>query len=258
MSDEHHYDEKAAQQIKAVYQVPAVIARRQKTLDLLKLQTGESVLDIGFGPGYFSSDIAERVGTEGSVSGIDNSASMLGIAGATCSNYKNVNLQLGDATKLSFPDDSFDAAIAVQVYAYVHDISTALNELYRSLRPGGRAVIADIDWETLVWHTNDMDRMSKFKSHFCQHFPQAYLPRLLRPLLREAGFKLKSIDNVVMLNVELDPYVVGLSKIFAQFIGNTGISPDEISAWEADLQQVADDDAYFFSANQYLFLFEKS
>jgi len=257
MSDNHHYDEQAAQQIKAVYQAEAVVARRQKTLDMLALKAGESVLDIGYGPGYFALDITERVGDTGNVSGVDNSESIQAIAEATCAGKENVTLKLGDAAALPFGDDEFDAAIAVQVYAYVADIQRALGELHRTLRPGGRAVIADLDWDSLVWHTNDPERMTKFKTHFCDHFPQPFLPRFMRPLLREAGFKLNELDTVVMLNTSLDPYISGLSKIFAQFIGNTGIPAEEIAAWEADMAQIAKDDAYFFSATQYLFLIEK-
>lgn len=257
MSNDHHYDDKAAQQIKAVYQADSVVARRKKTLDVLNVKSGESVLDIGFGPGYFALDIAERVGATGKVSGIDNSESILAIAEATCAEKNNITLRLGDATKMPFSDGEFDAAIAVQVYAYVVEIQTALHELYRILRPGGRAVIADIDWGSLIWHSNNPERMTKFISHFCAHFPQPYLPRLLKPLLRKTGFKLHTIDSVVMLNTELDPYIIGLSKIFAQFIGNTGITSEEISVWEADLEEIAQNDDYFFSANQYLFLVEK-
>src|SRR3981081_2280046 len=55
----------------------------------------------------------------------------------------------GDAVVLPFPDGSFDAAVSTQVYEYVADMPRALAELRRVLRPGGRAVVLDTDWDSL-------------------------------------------------------------------------------------------------------------
>lgn len=64
-------------------------------------------------------------------------------------------ISAADAAQLPYPDESFDAAVSTQVYEYVPNIPAALPELHRVLRLGGRAVILDTDYGSLVIHTND-------------------------------------------------------------------------------------------------------
>ncbi len=65
MSDDHRFDQTAVKQYAAIYKAPKITARRKATMDVLDLKAGEHVLDIGFGPGYFSSELAEIVGPQG-------------------------------------------------------------------------------------------------------------------------------------------------------------------------------------------------
>jgi arsenite methyltransferase len=258
MSTDHRFDQTAARQFEAIYSVPKVVARRRRTLDLLAPQLGAQVLDIGCGPGYFAAEIAERVGHAGQVWGIDASDSMLALAERTCADLPQVDLRLGDARALPLPTASVDAALAVQVYIYVAEIATALAELQRVLKPGGWAIIADMDWEALIWHTADAARMARFKPVMYEHFVHPHLPRHLPGHLKQAGFTVQTIDTVVMLNTEIDPYVFGLMKLLGRFLtGCQGITAEEVAAWEADLTAQAKDGNYFFSVNQYLFLIEK-
>ena len=61
-----------------------------------------------------------------------------------------------------------------------------------------------------------------------------------------------------MLNTEADPYTFGLMKLYGRFItGRHGITAEEVADWEADLTRLSQEGAYFFSANQYLFLIQK-
>jgi arsenite methyltransferase len=81
-----------------------------------------------------------------------------------------VGIGRGDATALPFPDGAFDAAAAVQVYAYVEDLDMALAELFRVLRPGGRAVVLDTDLDSMVWHAEARDAWSR-SSRFTRSMP---------------------------------------------------------------------------------------
>lgn len=258
MSSDNRFDQSAVKQYAMIYQAPKMIERRQATLDRLDLNPGDHVLDIGFGPGYFSIEIADRVGSKGRVEGIDFSPNMLQIASAICDEKPQINLQVGNAQQLPYPDEYFDAAIGVQVYDYVEDIPLALSELYRVLKPQGRAIIADTDWGTQIWHANDKARMAKFQDVLLEHFAQPHLPRFLAPQLKSAGFTIVDIDGNVTLTTEIEPYILGITKLLGHFaIGRRGITAEEITAWEADLEACNKTGDYFYSASQYTFVVEK-
>lgn len=256
---DHRFDNAAVRQYAAIYELPRLAARRSQTMDMLGLQSGESVLDIGFGPGYFAAELADRVGESGRVEAIDSSESMLAVAGVVCSGKPQVTLQVADAAKLPFAEHEFDAALAVQTFAYVPDIVQALSELHRVLKPGGRAVVADIDWGSLVWHAQDEAHAGRIlKVLLAEHFANPYLPRRLALMFTKAGFKVTRTDSLVMHNSAIDPYVFGLTKIAGRFVtGRHGITAEDVAAWEADMAQLNADGGYFFSANQYLFAVER-
>jgi ubiquinone/menaquinone biosynthesis C-methylase UbiE len=96
--------------------------------------------------------MAGEVGTDGRVHGIDPSESMLASARRRDA---PVEFGTGDALALPFPDEHFDVAVCTQVYEYVEDIAAALVEARRVLRPGGRLLVLDTDWDSIVWHSSD-------------------------------------------------------------------------------------------------------
>jgi protein-L-isoaspartate O-methyltransferase len=63
------YDNEATKRLLAVYVTPDVIAQRNQFLRALDPQPGERVLDVGSGPGFLVTAIAEAVGSSGSVCG---------------------------------------------------------------------------------------------------------------------------------------------------------------------------------------------
>jgi ubiquinone/menaquinone biosynthesis C-methylase UbiE len=142
------------------------VRQRKEVLAALALQPGEKVLDVGSGPGLLMADMADLVGPEGHVIGIDVSDSM---------------------------------------YEYVPDVDRALAELHRVLRPGGRALILDTDWDSLVWNTLDPSLRDRFIDAWTKRFAHPHLPRTLQHRLRNAGFRVLRCDVLVLLNDTYDP-----------------------------------------------------
>jgi SAM-dependent methyltransferase len=94
--------------------------------------TGKEVLEVGCGTGLILerlSRVAERA------VGVDLSPGMLEHARA-----RGLDVHEGSATALPFEDASFDAAVSFKVLAHVEDISVAMGEMGRVVRPGGRVI----------------------------------------------------------------------------------------------------------------------
>ena len=94
---------------------------------------GKDVLEIGCGTGMILKEIAP---VAKSAVGIDISPGMLEQAAA-----RGLDVQVASATDLPFEDESFDAVYSFKVLAHVEEIETAMSEVARVLRPGGRAAL---------------------------------------------------------------------------------------------------------------------
>jgi arsenite methyltransferase len=241
------FDDETARQVESTYQTPDMVEQRRATRALLALKEAEHVLDIGSGPGFLAAEMAAEVGPEGRVVGLDPSASMLALGRRRDAPVEFVE---GDALALPFADESFDVAVATQVYEYVADMPAALAEARRVLRDGGRLLILDTDWDSIVWHSSDHDRMQRVLLRWNGHLADPYLPRRLPRLLREARFELAEATIIPILNRGPDPAVFsrGVLPLIADFVGD----PE----WAADLHAMGDD--YFFSLNRYVFVAYRS
>ena len=114
------------------------------TLDLAQLRAGDRVLDIACGTGLVSIPAARSVAPGGCVVGIDLSQAMVdaSVAASERAGVRNVRFERMGAESLDLPDASFDVALNALGLMYVPEPLDALAEMYRVLRPGGRAVAA--------------------------------------------------------------------------------------------------------------------
>lgn len=110
------------------------------------LAEGERIVDCGSGSGVDSLVAARLVGPSGSVIGIDMTPAMLdkARAAAAAARIANVEFREGYLEALPVDDGWADVVISNGVLNLVPDKATALGEMYRVLRPGGRLQLADI------------------------------------------------------------------------------------------------------------------
>jgi ubiquinone/menaquinone biosynthesis C-methylase UbiE len=249
-------------QLEALYNTSDIATQRQVTLTALCPRPGEHILDIGSGPGQLTLQIAEKVAPTGRVTGIDISPDMIKFAQTrreetTAGQY--AHFQKGDAASLPFADATFDAAVSTQVYEYVNALTQALHELYRVLRPGGRAVIVDTDWDSTIWHTDNPSLTTQVMNTWKSRFTDPYLPRTLRRRLHDAGFITQQTIPLTILNTEYTDttYSVRHLPIMVPFLIHKGLSESTITTWIEDLKRQGHQATYFFSLNRYLFLTTK-
>jgi len=224
---ELHFDEEAAKRLLAAYVTPDVAAQREQFLHALAPHAGERVLDIGSGPGFLAASIADAVGPSGHVSGVDISEPLLAVARSHCAHQTWVEFRHADATQLPFADQEFDAALSIQVLEYVRDVDAALVEIHRVLRPGGRVVLVDTDWDSLVWRCADRERMNRILAAWEPHATDSYLPRTLAGRMRRAGFRVESQRVIPLFNPTFDPnsYSNRIMDLILSFVvGRNGIT----------------------------------
>lgn len=126
---------------------------KRRSHQLLHPKPGDRMLDVGCGPGHDVLMLAEVVGENGEVVGIDNSESMIETAREAASGHASVRFETDDALDLSFDDNSFDAARADRVLQHLESPTEAFEELRRVTRQGGWVGVSDTDWNSLFIDT---------------------------------------------------------------------------------------------------------
>jgi demethylmenaquinone methyltransferase/2-methoxy-6-polyprenyl-1,4-benzoquinol methylase len=115
-------------------------AWRRRAARRAALRPGQTALDLCTGTGKLAHELLPFVGRSGRVIGIDFSPAMLEVARRR---EPQVEFRLGDVTHLSEADGSVDAITIAFGLRNLVDRETALREMLRVLRPGGRLVILE-------------------------------------------------------------------------------------------------------------------
>jgi len=122
--------------------VPAIFAHwSHRTIELVRPQPDDSILDVACGTGVVTRLVAQYVRPEGYIAGLDANAGMIEVARklpASAGNF--IDWYVADALELPWPDETFHIVYCQGGLQFFPDRLTALREMYRVLRPGGKIV----------------------------------------------------------------------------------------------------------------------
>ena len=257
------YDAKAVARLEKLYSTPQIVDQRRRLRSIVSARPGEYGLDVGCGVAYLACELAREVAPGGHVAAIDSSneaveASKMRIAKEELDRL--VDVRLGHATDLPFPDETFDFVVGAQVYCYVPDVARAISEAARVLRKGGRLVILDSDWEMCIWASADPALARRIiTARGAAQFAHAYLPREMHALMRAAGMALTDAQSFSIIEPRYDPdsFSVGIIPSTRDAALKHGISAEEVARWEKDLRSRTSDGQWFFCLNRFVFTAKK-
>ena len=121
-----------------------VEAYRLRAIELLDMQPGDCVVELGCGTGLNFPLILERIGSEGRLIGVDLTPGMLACAvdRVECAGWKNVELVHSDLVKYDFPK-GVNKVLSTGVFGFVADYDRVIETVSHALAADGRLVIMD-------------------------------------------------------------------------------------------------------------------
>ncbi len=174
-------------------------------LDLLQAAPGERILEIGYGTGKSVLSMAQSVEETGRIYGLDLSEGMHEKAAdriARVNLTDRVDLRLGDAAKLPFDNDFFDAVFSSFTLELFDtpEIPIVLQECYRVLQAGKRIVVVSMakkSRDTLAVQLYEWahDKMPNYVD--CR-------PIYLTDAMSDAGFQIKAVEEAKMWGLPVD------------------------------------------------------
>jgi ubiquinone/menaquinone biosynthesis C-methylase UbiE len=116
-----------------------------RAIDVLKIEKGSTVADIGAGSGYMTVKLAKKVGPQGRVYANDIQPAMLELLNKriTKSKIANVSVVLGMQDDPRLPVETLDLVLMVDVYHELSQPQLMLRHIRASLKPGGRLVLLE-------------------------------------------------------------------------------------------------------------------
>ncbi len=220
---------------------PLLAPAKLRSYDLMRLQEGQSVLEVGCGPGIDTLALAARVGETGFVMGIDSAKAS--IERAECRALAaglgaRVRHRIVNALALPFRDASFDACRSERTFQLLAQPARALTEMVRVTRPGGRIVLLDLDWGSASIDTPFPDVERLFKRLLAEHLlPNPFSGRTLYRLLREQGVQEIETESVAIAVTALPAlrHLAHLDRIESLALERALLSETRLAAWRAAL-----------------------
>ena len=212
--------------------LPSIRAVKPVMLEQMQLHRGQRVLEVGCGTGDDVRTIARRIGPTGHVLGID--ASQLVVAEAMRrSQGRNlpVDFRVGDALALDLPEAAFDGCRSERLLMHAQgEPADVIAGMTRVLRPGGRLVAFELDWDTLAIDGADQELTRRIVRSYSDGVANGCVGRRLPRLLRDAG-----LDDVVTIphavEIPFDFFTWVLSGHLDAAIAAGSFAPEELIGW---------------------------
>lgn len=178
-----------------------------EVIDRVKLTGGESVLDLGCGPGTLLSLLPKKYGL---AVGLDISERQIDYARK---NFDGIMWMVGMIEKLPFKTEKFDYVFVIEVLEHIplEQVKSTLDSLHRIMKKNGRLIITTPNnhslWPLMEWLWNKVSEVKYEEQHVT-----AFNRHGTMRLLEETGFRIDDCKTIFVLS----PFIALLSQTLAE------------------------------------------
>lgn len=229
--------------------VPGYDAIRRSLAHALGELDGRTVLEVGCGTGDDARELAGLVGDNGRVVATDLSAAMLDEARRRGPGEPpRIDFRYADLARLPFADDSFDGVRAKMVLMHCEQIDTAIDELVRVTRKGGRIAVFDFDFDaTIVDHTDQVITRALMRCYSDGHRNNWSGRQLVRRFRARGLGDLVVVPQTVRIPFRFFQMMTAGRLAGEQEANRLEVSVEELASWWQDLAEAESENRFFAS-----------
>lgn len=179
--------------------MPASVAYKARTYEMMNLRPGDVVADVGCGLGLDVAELARRVAPGGMAVGLDGSEKFLRLARQRFSGDNGGDFLRCDVHRLPLASNSLDSLRCDRTLQHVAEPHQVIAEMARALKPGGWLVCAEPDWSTFVIDSPDDGLAELVAATWRRRFRNPEIGRRLPRLLAEHGLGEARAADVALL-----------------------------------------------------------
>jgi ubiquinone/menaquinone biosynthesis C-methylase UbiE len=186
-----------------------------------QVPSGGSVLEVAPGPGYLAIELAKF--GDFKITGLDISKTFVDIARANAAKAGvRVDFQHGNASDMPFSDESFDFLVCCAAFKNFTEPQRALEEMYRVLKPGGKALIVDLRKDAPMESINQAIKEMKVSAINGLITSFTFRFMLLKRAYTRAGFE-QLISATKFKGVQIRENLMGLEIVLSKSSPASGL-----------------------------------
>lgn len=237
--------------------VAAVLERqRQRGHELLRLQPGLRVLDLGCGPGTDTITLASLIGSSGTVVGVDHDPAMVAEANrrAEAAGVHGWTEHIeANALALPFDSGSFDRVRAQRVFQHLTEPEAAFAELVRVTKSGGFILVTEPDWGTLSIDSIQTDLERRYVRYYTEgYLRNGYAGRCLYRYFASHGLEELVIETFPTHNTNyaFAREVILADRLEPAAVDAGALTQDEIDRLTKEWHRADEAHSFYGSVNQ--------
>lgn len=230
-------------------------ALKDRSYDLLHIELGRAIADIGCGTGKDSLRIASLGAV---VTGIDHDPDLITIANQNAGELP-VHFLCCEADNIPLANQSLDVVRYDRIFQHLPNHNDVLAEAGRLLNPNGIIQIIDLDYLSITTFLEDEILERKIiDSVAYQRLPNAYKVRRLPTALRRAGFSIDLVEvhNYLVKDFTFLNYAIRFNKQVPMLLKNGIISQAEFDRWKKHINKP--EGQFTASLNMLIFMARKN
>ena len=238
---------------------PVFSAMRDAYLDDIDLASADRVIEIGCGTGVVARAIAQRREFTGDLYATDLTKAFIDAAVRLAEGEgldDRIRFAVGDSNRIAPVEGGYDIVIGHTLISHVEDPDGLVAKAASVLAPGGRLVLFDGDYASLVTATGDADldaRVSESTKQVACANPTVL--RELPRLLRRHGLVIEAVLDHVYSEIGHSQFFLVMAEYAAPMLGASGkVATEDVDRWLRELRSANDDDVFFGACNYYTYI----